>query len=160
MLVLMGFVFGTFDNTIPQINQQEFLINCPLPLQNQIATLHNIVGTTLNYTVSSTTFNGSSGNSGTFFDCQLQPNGLFGANTVIKPYGATLFSSIAYGWFAYIGDTIGQGLGKIPAYITLIYLYLQIPAIVSGVIWFNLVVGILLLMVALGLVMLIRGGMG
>ena len=164
----MGFVFGSFTNGVQSINNQVFLINCPLPLQNAIATLHSIVGTTLNYTVvqngnvayvnggNATTLASSSG---TYFDCFIQPNGLLGADTIIKPYGLTTFQ-IPTGWFAWLGDTISQILGKIPQSLTLMYQFFTTPADVSGIVWFNLVTVILLLMFTMGVIMIVRGGMG
>ena len=169
VLVLMGIVFGSYDSGVPQIQANQYKLNCPFPLQSGTVVMGypQIVGTTLNYTVvpnNSIAYvtSGSGYNSsvmGAYFDCQvvsLQPL-LLGINVVAKPYGATTFQ-LPTGFTAWLGDSIGYMFGKIPTYITLGYLYLQVPALVSGIIWFNLITGILLFMFVLGVLIIIRSG--
>lgn len=171
ILTCMGVVFGSFDNGVPQINGNEYKINCPLPVQSGTVVFGNpqFVGTTLNYTIvpnnqipyttSSTGYNASV--MGAYFDCEVTSWSplLLSVNVVAKPYSATTFQ-LPTGFTAWLGDTIGAVFGKIPLYIYLGYLYLQVPALVTGIVWFNLVTGILILMFGLGILLIIRSGIG
>lgn len=92
-----------------------FLSNCPLPIYAGVATLNDIDGFAVNYTVAYSDTN----NTGTFFECSAS-GGVFGANTVIKDYGATLFDFIPYGWLGYIADFLTTVFQRVYAIFTLI----------------------------------------
>jgi len=169
VLVLMNFVFSTFDNgTSPAITQQTYLMNCPLPIQNQLVNMTapsapNIVGTTVTYQVLFPAQVGNTTNTGTFFNCYIIPStGLLGlnVNNPARNYGATVLD-FPTGWFSWIGDTISAIFQKTWASINLGYLYLTIPAVVTGIVWYNLITGLLIMFFVLGIVLIVRsGGLG
>lgn len=156
ILVLMTFVFSNFvSNNF--ISNQIWLLNCPLPIPNGIAGNFTIVNNEyLSYTVTQGGANNT--DKGTYFDCSIsqnQPN----FRNIIKPYGAT-FAGIAYGQIAWFGDNIYVLLGKIQPAIQAIYNYLTLPSQVTGIIYFDVIEGILLLMVGIGVFLAIRAGGG
>lgn len=159
--MVLAFVFQSSQQAI---KNEQFLLNCPAPINNGVATLVNIVdGVRLNYTVtvSGSQF-GAKNYNGTYFECTIdqitkQPS----ANTHIKNYGAVLEffgnSIINYGWFAWVGDTITSYLDNIQPLITMIYLMFTAPASVSGLAWFTYGQLFLLLLIGLGIFMVVRG---
>jgi hypothetical protein len=127
-LMLLGLVSNSSDASIVKIEDQMFLINCPLPIYDGVATLVSIDGFALNYTVvygsGAVDGGGSAQNfNGTFFECQLDllstPH--FNANTIIKEYGATtLFGTVPYGWLGYVADFFTSVFQSLQAVFTLI----------------------------------------
>lgn len=125
-LAVLGIVSNSSAESIDVIQGQMFIMNCPLPIYNGVATLDPIApfnGFALNYTVTSnpditTDFNG------TKFECTYDPLSApphLGANTVIYNYGATtFFGTIPYGWLGYLSDTLGNIFGRLQAMFTLI----------------------------------------
>lgn len=123
-LILIGFVSNTGES-FNNIEDQMFLMNCPLPISNGIASFGSpaITGFSLNYTVSYT--NATDG-TGTFFECTAS-DGLFGASISTKGYGDTLFSAIPIGFLGYLQDSLTTLFQRIQALFTLIS-YFVTPA--------------------------------
>lgn len=157
MFVLLAFIF---QSSVKELREQQFLINCPLPISDGVATLHNVVdGVRLNYTVTHVPRQyASAGYNGTFFECHLDPltNPPQGANTRIKNYGATLFNTIPYGQGAFYGDTIYAYLDNIQPYITQIYLYATAPQQVTGLDFWNYIDGILIFFLGMGIFLAVK----
>ena len=102
--------------------------------------------------------NGTNSDSGTYFECFIDQNThLEGAFTKIKPYGATLFSAIPYGWYAWVGDTVSVYFGKTSPAIAMLGDYVTAPAQVTGLAWFTYIQVFLLGLVGLGIFLAIRG---
>lgn len=116
-LILLGFVSNSSDASIDKIENQMFLMNCPLPIYDGVATLNSIEGFALNYTV---TYGNGTTNTGTMFECSIQDGNLFNANTIIKEYGATLFDFIPYGWLGFVADFLTGVFQQLQALFTLI----------------------------------------
>lgn len=115
-LAILGFVSNSSEASQNNIADQMFLMNCPLPIYDGVATLNSIEGFALNYTVS---YGNGTVNDGTRFECNAS-NGLFGANTVIIPYGETLFDFIPYGFLGYLSDSITTLFQRVQAMFTLV----------------------------------------
>lgn len=162
--IIFGVFNFIFQGSTQDSKNQQFLLNCPLPINNGVATLVNIVdGVRLNYTVSVSGSQFTAKNyNGTFFECTIDPNSKQpGANTRIKNYGAVLefFGAqiIGYGWFAWVGDSVTSFVDNIVPLVTLVYLYLIAPADITGLSWFAYVNVILIGWIGLGLFMVVRG---
>lgn len=176
--VITGFVFGSFTGGVNSITNMLFLINCPFPLENQ----HVIVGsppmlpfnqalsssvgaTYINYTVQdrgSTSVSNSTATGG-YFVCYITsmarnnvPTPQPAFNQSAPNYGMTVLY-FPVGWFAWLGDTGGAVTAKMGYAIQLVYIFLTAPADVSGIVWFNLITAILLLLFAVGIFMIVRG---
>lgn len=158
ILVILAFIF---QSSVQEIKGQQFLLNCPYPISNGVASNTNIIDTRLNYTVNY----GSGGNfsshnyNGTFFECHITSVNplLLGASTIVKNYGATFFNIIPYGWYAWVGDTISVAVGKVQPFLTMVYLMFTAPTQVTGLAWFTYVQVFLLFMIGTGIFMAIRG---
>lgn len=165
----MGIMF-VFQGSTMAILNNGFLVNCPSPLQDQTVTgafqdgtffpqdgqVHYNVGYVItNYGNSSQT------DVGTFFQCKIT-----GGNPAVlvqnKPYGAALGNCatfcIPYGSYAYYGDVIYSTLGKLPAYINLLYSYFVAPAQITQIPAFTYIQVFLLSLISLGIFMVIRSG--
>ena len=121
MLFIMALVSNSSYESISNIEDQIWLLNCPFPIVDKIATLQSIDGFNLNYTTS--TFGNGTNYEGTYFQCRIV-DGQFNANTQIKEYGATLFSVIPYGYFGYLLDYAGTIASKVYAVATLISFFI------------------------------------
>lgn len=119
ILLTMSLVSNSGATAIGNIENEIFLMNCPFPIADQIATLQSIDGFQINYTIS--TFGNGTTYEGTDFNCYIDPiTGAFTANTEIKEYGATLFSVIPYGYFGFILDWSTTLIDKIYHMATLV----------------------------------------
>lgn len=153
IFIVLAFIFST---QLTGIGNQQYLVNCPLPIPNGIASNFTIVNNHLTYVV--TQGNANSTDKGTFFDCYIDPlTNQQGFRNIIKPYGAT-FAGIAYGQIAFFGDNVYVLLGKIQPAITLLINYANAPAQVTNMVWFTYVDIFLLLLIALGIVLVVRSG--
>jgi len=121
-LMVMAFVSNSGTESSANIQDQVFLSNCPMPIFDGVATLTDIGDFGVTYTV--VNGNGTS-DDGTYFECSVTAH-LNNANTIIKPYGATLFSAIPYGWLGYVADYMSAGLQHLQAWFTMIT-YLLTP---------------------------------
>lgn len=145
-----------FQSSVAEIKRQDFLLNCPYPIYQGDVTLNNIIDTRVNYTVTYS----ASNQTGSFIECKILSNGLFQANDIAKPYGVTLFNTIPYGYFGYIGDSLASFGQKIQPFFYKIYLMVQAPTIVTNLSIFTYVNMILGGFVAIGVFMVIRGNGG
>lgn len=114
----LAFISNTSAESIDNIEEQMYLMNCPLPIYDGIATLDSIDGYAVNYTVS---YGNGTNNEGTRFICSIDSiTDNFSASAEIIPYGETLFDFIPYGWLGYLSDTITQIFARLQAMFTLI----------------------------------------
>lgn len=118
-LGILAIISNVGEDSINNIQDQMFLSNCPLPIYAGVANLNTINGFAINYTVTYS----ASNNTGTYFECQAS-GGLFGVNTVIKDYGATLFDFIPYGWLGYIADFLTSLFQRLYAVFTLLSFFI------------------------------------
>ena len=166
----MGFVFGSFTGGSPSVNNDVYLMNCPLPIQQNINTTtvtisnNQVVYTALPY---GTHINNVTG-VGTYFQCSVvsipsqgnpNPPPLPFLVTTPRDYGQTV-AAFPVGWFQYVADAISIIAQKIVISIHLAYTFFTTPADVSGIVWFNLITAILLLLFTIGIFMIVRGGGG
>ena len=118
-LMLLAVVSNTSATSLQNIQDQMYLMNCPLPIYNGVATLTSIDGFALNYTIA---YNNTVDSNGTFFRCSLDllSNPHFNASAEIKEYGYTLFSAIPIGWLGYVADSLTVLWQRIYAFFTLV----------------------------------------
>lgn len=121
-LMVMAFVSNSGTESTANIQDQIYLNNCPMPIYDGVATITDVNDFGVTYTL--VNGNGTS-NEGTYFECSVTAH-LNGANTIIKEYGATLFSTIPYGWLGYIADYITSGFQHLQAFFTMV-VYLLTP---------------------------------
>lgn len=156
-MVVLAFIF---QESLEELTNQQFLLSCPYPIQDGIATLNGIEdnGIFLNYTIAYGSL--ETGYNGTYFQCTLDPlsDPPRGANAQIKPYGATLFSVIPYGQLAYYGDTVYHFFTKWEPAIRMVWLFWNAPALVTGLAFFSYINGVLTGLVILGGFLVIRSG--
>lgn len=118
-LAVLGLISNTSEESVIKIQDQMFLMNCPMPIYNGVATLHTIEGYALNYTVTYAS-NIKADFNGTKFICTAS-DGLLGASTTIYAYGASTFwGTLPYGWIGYISDTLGNVFSQLQAFFTLV----------------------------------------
>lgn len=145
-----------FQSEVEAITVEAWKMQCPFPIYNGIASNLDIVGTTLNYTVTYGSSNSTS--EGTFFICDTDPiTGNLRANTIIYEYSATLFDAIPYGQFGYVLDWFTMLGSKANAGVQLVYLFLTAPAQISALSFFTYIYIVLIGMMGLGVFMVIRG---
>ena len=123
-LIFLGIVSNSSSDSLDNIEEQIFLMNCPMPIFNGIATLNSIDGYAVNYTISYPTLNGTS-TEGTKFICTIDSiTQNFSASTSIEPYGATLFDFIPFGWLGYLADVLTAMFQSVQAVFTLIAFFM------------------------------------
>lgn len=122
-LILIGIVANSSEDSLLHIQQQMFLMNCPLPIYNGVAILNSIDGYVLNYTVTKSNAIQSDFN-GTRIDCYIDPlsaDPQIGASASIVQYGASTFwGTIPYGWLGFVSDSFQTLFERIQAMFTLI----------------------------------------
>ena len=123
-LMVMGVISNSGHTSAENFQDQMYLMNCPLPIYDGVATLQSVDDFSLNYTVaygSGASSGGVAQNfNGTYFECSVT-NHLNGGNTIIKEYGATtLFGTIPYGYLGYIADWITAQFQHIQAFFTMV----------------------------------------
>lgn len=125
MLFIMGIVSNASQPSIERIENQVYLMNCPLPLNGAIGTLDEIDGLTVNYT---TTYdNDTSDYHITVFICFIDPiTGALSANTEVYTSGTDWFSSTT-GTLFYASSTITALAQKAVAFLTL-FTFILTPA--------------------------------
>ena len=123
-LMVIGIIGNSGQTSTENFQDQMYLMNCPLPIYDGVATLNSVDDFALNYTVSYGTGASSGGVAqnfnGTYFNCYVTEH-LNGANTIIKEYGATtLFGTIPYGYLGYIADWITAQFQHVQAFFTMV----------------------------------------
>ena len=124
-LIILAIVSNSSEDSQIDIQRQMFLMNCPLPIYNGDVTNLDIIGFSVNYTVtyyqSITNFNG------TFFECSYTPNPDpdldLSVNAISKEYDSTLFSVIPIGWYGYLADFLVTIFARLEAMFILIGFY-------------------------------------
>jgi hypothetical protein len=167
-IIFMGVMSFIFQSSLQEIDLQQLRLNCPYPIYSGNATVYDIdSGNQVLYTVvyGSGTYSSGVGSNdwGSNFICYDANAGI--ANSTVAPtvtvgiknYGATFFDVINYGWFGFISDGIVSFFDKVSATFAMIYLYINAPAVVSGLPFFSYINGILLGFISLGAFMVIRG---
>jgi hypothetical protein len=125
MLIIMGIVSNTSETAIEAVENQIFLINCPMPLNGALATLDSINGLTVNYTI--VYDNDTSDYHITLFICTIDTiTGNFTVNTEVYTSGTDWFSSTT-GTLFYLSAGITSLLEKVIAFLTL-FSFILTPA--------------------------------
>lgn len=160
-IAVLNFIFIA---SLSGINKHAYIINCPYPIYEGVATNVTITGLTVSYDIiHNKDINGNTTTTdkdkvGTRFDCTSNSSGsLLGVSTTTRQYGATLFDAIAYGWTGYVSESITKFFEKVNAGTQLVYAYLTAPAQVTGQVFFNYIYVVLIGLVGLGVLLIVRG---
>lgn len=149
-----------FVAQISGLNNQAYLLNCPMPIQNGIVSNLTLANDRVTYVVTYGNSSSPNNDKGSFFNCYISSQNTEALQVIIKPYSATAFNVIPYGYYSWVGDTIWAGFSKIPAMSTMIFAYLNAPTVVTGLVWFFYLQFFLFLLVALGFSLLILSAIG
>lgn len=163
-MTLMAFVFSS---NAPDLRTKIFLINCPYPIEHGLAYNVQILGnnglpdprgTVIQFLVNYTqTTSPSNSTQGSFFNCYTDiVTGNHAITVVVKSYGMVQFG-VPMGGITYFADTAGVFFGKATLAIQIIYSAITAPSQVTGMAWYAYVNLILVIFVAIGVVMVIRG---
>lgn len=142
-----------------KITNQQYLMNCPAPIFHGNVVFGNPVfvdNNRLNYTVAVNQTQTET-TKGSYFDCYIT-NELPAVSVASKPYGATLYNVIPYGWYAWAGDTVYSYLARIQPSLGMVWLLYDAPAQVTGFGFFTFINVILTAMIGLGLFLVARSG--
>lgn len=129
ILLIMAIVSNSGQSSITRIENQLYLINCPAPLYDAVASNTVIEGFAVNYTVAYGA--GSQNGTNTFntiFECAIDSiTGNKQVFTIIKEYDPSVWGSFTLQWFDYAGDWLSTQVLKIGNYGILIS-YIMTPA--------------------------------
>jgi len=124
MLFIMGIVSNSSQQSIVGVENQIWLMNCPLPLNGAIGTLDQINGLTVNYT---TLYDNSTDYHVTVFLCDIDPiTGGLQANTEVYTATTSWFDTTT-GTLFYASATLTALAQKAVAFFTLLS-FLLTPA--------------------------------
>lgn len=136
-LMILAIVSNVNQTSINNIEDQIFLMNCPLPIYEGVASGNPVTLTPINITGFSVEYfilhnrdiNGNSTSNdqdkvGTEFDCNAN-NGLFGASVTTRQYGITLFNFIPYGFVGYLADWLSHTFENLSALFVLISYFIS-----------------------------------
>lgn len=131
MIATIAIVSNTGEDAINNIENQMYLLNCPLPIYEGVvlnntditiegfAVVYNI---THNVDINGFTTGNDQDKAGTKFICsidELSP-APFGVLETPRQYGITLFGFIPYGQLGFVSDWLGTSFGRLQAGFTLI----------------------------------------
>lgn len=161
-MIIFGVYNFIFQGQTQDSKNQQFLLNCPQPVYVGNITLGNpaiVQSISLNYTVIHADTNEGDNTKGKFFDCTIdnitkQPS----VSIVVKNYEQTVFNTINTGWYAWFGDTVYSWLDNVTPLVTLGYLFVIGPGLITGLAWFAYINLLLLAWFGMGLFIMIRGG--
>lgn len=124
-LITLSILSNVGEDSVDRIEEQMFLMNCPLPIFSDIATLNSIDGYSVNYTITAGEINGTD-TEGTRFICSIDSiTGNFQASTSIEPYGEALFDFIPFGWLGYLAHTLTDIFARLQAMFTLVSFFVS-----------------------------------
>lgn len=153
LLFFIGLII-IFQSSVTGINNQQFLMNCPFPINSGIATLTDIQNNQVIYTIAYD--NATSDYHLTLITCEIT-GGNQSADTIVFTESSTNWFGIANGYLAYFANVLSQVGLKMQAFFTMIALFINAPAQVSGLPIFTYIQAFLLSMIALGGFFAFRG---
>lgn len=143
-----------FQSGLTAIANQQFLMNCPLPINSGVALISTIDNNQVIYTV--TYDNATSDYHLTLFSCQIVA-GNQNANTIVFTEASTNWFGVANGYLAYFANVLSQTGLKIQAFFTMVALFVDAPAQVTGLAFFTYIQVLLLAWIAIGGFFAFRG---
>lgn len=127
-----------------------------MPLNAVVITNINIVGIRVTYDIAYD--NSTSLVKNTIFVCEVTNPTIptYGVATVVTEYSGSLIND-QIAWLGYIGNTITAFFDRAYHSITMLWLMINAPAEVTGLIFFTYIYAILFAFIIIGAYMLIRG---
>lgn len=129
-LMILAIVSNISQASLDNIQDQIFLMNCPLPIYEGIARNVTITGFAItfdiehNIDINNNSTTNDQDKVGTEFDCSAE-DGLYGVNVGARQYGITLFSFIPYGQIGYLSDWLSHTFENLGALFNLISLFIS-----------------------------------
>lgn len=156
-LVFMVTLQFIFSGSIQQVTNEQFLANCPYPINAGIATINDIDNNNrLNYTI--TYDNATSDYHLTLFECSIDNiTGQPTANTIVFTESATNWFGVGTGYLAYISNSITIFFQNSYHWLTMIWLMYDSPAQVSGLSFFTYINLFFTACIVTGGIMIARG---
>lgn len=120
--MILGIISNTSQEGTDRIEQQMFLMNCPMPTVNVLPTLTNITGFNVEYTMNYST---AHANTVTVFECYLNGEN-YAVNTVVYDPDEGFFSLFdnAFAWMGYIFSSAQALFQKMYAFGTLVTFFI------------------------------------
>lgn len=150
-MLTLSFIFAS---SVVSLNNQQFLMNCPFPVNAGIASISTIENNQVIYTI--TYDNATSDYHLTLFECNIVSDNQ-GANTIVFTESATNWFGVGNGYLAYFSNSISSFFQKIYNFIIMLWLFIDAPAQVSNLSFFTYINLILTGFIGLGGFMVIRG---
>lgn len=159
VISVLGFAF---QSSVEELTLQQFRMNCPYPIYQGNVTFGNPAfiqgGVVLNYTIN---YFGNITSDGVRFLCDADPGpgpnmGDPRVSVSNEQYGATFFG-IPWGWIGYVSHAITEFFNHVDAGIRMLYLFVFAPTEATDLVWFTYINAFLFTLVALGILMVIRG---
>jgi hypothetical protein len=132
ILIIMGIVSNTSEDSFTRVEDQIFLMNCPYPLYEGVAENLSIEGLVLNYTIAhNRDINGNttttdSDKVGGSFECHLNGTGLKGASFSTHQYAITTFG-FNWGYVGFLADSLTTTIVKVQSFLIL-FSFILTPA--------------------------------
>lgn len=156
IFLVLGFVF---QSSIAEIQVQQLRMNCPYPVNAGVVTGTNILSNNVTVTYNILYDNDTSLYHVTIFRCGVN-NGINADTTVYTADTANAWFAMtnrASGFMFYISESVTAFFQKVDAFGHMAYLFLQAPAIVTGLQWFTYFNIFLLAIFGIGVALAVRG---
>lgn len=160
-ILFLAITIFIFQSSLTEVNNTLFLLNCPYPIYGGYPINVNITNsdTQVEYDVVRDDTNSSSTRTITVFECDIdelaEPDAPT-VSTIITEFDENIFTN-TLGFLYYIGQSIVEFVLKIGHFFSLIFLFFNAPAEVTGLSFFTYINVILLAFIAIGTFMIIRG---
>lgn len=152
-MVTLGFIF---QSSVAQIQNEQFMANCPMPLHKAIA--QNVTIDNNLVTFSLVPQNSTSVIKNTLFVCEVtDPNiPTYGVSVSVTEYSGTLIND-QIAWVAFAGESITAFFERAGHQLFLGWLFIDAPAQVTGFQFFTVINAVLFGFFGLGMFMVFRG---
>jgi hypothetical protein len=124
ILIIMGIVSNTSENSFTRIEDQIYLMDCPYPIYEGVAENLDIVGLTVNYTIAhdrdinGNTTSVDADKVGTSFECSIVSLGLKSVTSSTHQYAVTTFG-FNWGYVGFLADSLTTTILKVQSFLTL-----------------------------------------
>jgi len=148
-ITAMSFIYASSLNTV---NVQLLRMNCPYPIMNVNITNVNIDGVQVTY--NSSEFNGQSASKVTVFRCGY--NDAMTVSTSVYTFSSGIFDA-QQAWLGYVANSMTEFFDKVIAFGALIPAVINAPAEVLSIPEYTYINTLLIIFIALGVFMVVRG---
>jgi hypothetical protein len=155
-IIFMMSLSFIFQSEVEELTYQTWRLGCPFPIYNGNVTVNDVNPPSIDYDISY--YESTTDFSGSFFDCSRD---IVTRNPTLsvasRAYDENLFDVIPIGSIGYVYDWLGILGQKIDAFFQSAYLFLSAPAQITALSFFAYIYIVLIVLVAFGTFMVIRG---